>query len=730
MTWFQRVGCICLSAFLAAPVFSGDGNCDGDCDVDLTDFASFQLCFTGPGIAVGFECLCSDLDDDGDVDLTDFNEFQLAFTGPEGSVGATTLELAGNPLGEFPHFEYVRAFNEGDLISLAVDPTLVPGINGLTCDLYVVEAQTAGEWEADGTLTDVRAGGAQAISFSGATVQANTFVINESDMLSSEAGLDLGHGYDLVLDCDQDGILGCVDFIDGFGDEAGMYVMHDLTLLGPLTASAGSESITLTPGPGNTIQHRVWYPDDIASVGPLPLVVIGHGGGHQFSWYDFIQEHLASYGYVSTSHQNTFPFPPTLNRVLFVTDAFLGQLDTIQGGVLDGLVDSTRVSWIGHSLGGRAVVLAYDDLVEGSYVPTNYDLSSVKLISAIAANALDGPLEADRHEANFHMLFGSADGDISGGPSCDQLQPLRHYDRARGFRQSTYVHGADHNDFNCCGFEDFQGPAGTAIGRPEAQQVMKSVYVALHKVYVEGNIPARDYLWRQWESFHPIGVADTTTVVNMYSEGEDSGKRVIDDFQTNPAPDQSSSGGSVFFDVSNLVENRLDDTNSSFTWDPSDPMNGMTYGGAADSTRGVVFDYTVGQEPLIAYGILPGDRDFSPFKYLSFRACQGTRHPETIAELGDLTFTVTLVDGSDVESSINIGAYGGGIEEPYQRTGAGIGAGWQNEFETIRIRLTDFLANGTGLDLGDIEEIRLDFGASFGSSRGRIGFDDLELTVD
>jgi hypothetical protein len=59
------------------------GDCDGDGDVDLVDFGSMQLCFTGPGGGpVEPECECCDFDDDDDVDLVDFGDFQLAFTGP------------------------------------------------------------------------------------------------------------------------------------------------------------------------------------------------------------------------------------------------------------------------------------------------------------------------------------------------------------------------------------------------------------------------------------------------------------------------------------------------------------------------------------------------------------------------------------------------------------------------------------------------------------------------
>jgi hypothetical protein len=64
-------------------ILTGTHDQDADGDVDLADFAGFQLCFTGPDagpFAPG--CEVFDSDDDGDIDLNDFNDFQLAFTGP------------------------------------------------------------------------------------------------------------------------------------------------------------------------------------------------------------------------------------------------------------------------------------------------------------------------------------------------------------------------------------------------------------------------------------------------------------------------------------------------------------------------------------------------------------------------------------------------------------------------------------------------------------------------
>ena len=124
----------------------------------------------------------------------------------------------------------------------------------------------------------------------------------------------------------------------------------------------------------------------------------------------------------------------------------------------------------------------------------------------------------------------------------------------------------------------------------------------------------------------------------------------------------------------------------------------------------------------------PNFRDYS---YLSFRAAQASRHPNTTALLGDLTFSVTIEDAVGNQGTVNIGAYGGGIEEPYQRNidpVCGTGSGWNSEYETIRIRLTDFLNNGSNVDLANARKVVFRFGPAHGSAQGRLAFDDIELT--
>ncbi|MEO1366200.1 MAG: hypothetical protein AAFX50_03405, partial [Acidobacteriota bacterium] len=89
----------------------------------------------------------------------------------------TRTELAGQSLGVYPHFEYVKAINADQPVEVAIDPTRFPGIVGQTCDVYVVAAKSTLQWNANTTLTDVTPGGAQTENFSGVDIQSNTFQV-------------------------------------------------------------------------------------------------------------------------------------------------------------------------------------------------------------------------------------------------------------------------------------------------------------------------------------------------------------------------------------------------------------------------------------------------------------------------------------------------------------------------------------------------------------------------
>lgn len=633
------------------------------------------------------------------------------------------LQLAGHPLGEYPFFEFTRASNEGSELYVSVDTTLHPGLVGTTPDLFMTLARTPQEWANDPSLIDIR-GASQPVSIDGDGVEANTFLV-DAGTLAGTQGTEVGIGYDVVLDVDRDGNLGPGDLIDGLSTEAGIYVVRDVNIAGPHAVTQ-----VLYSG-GVFLEQTAYFPTDIASLGELPLVVVSHGNGHNYLWYDHIGFHLASYGYVVMSHRNnTMPGSgAAATTTITNTDYFLGNLALIEDGVLDGHVDGSKITWIGHSRGGEGVVRAYDQIFEGTTTPAQFGADDIVLVSSIAPTDFAGPGDSTPHGVNYHLWTGSADNDVNGGPNSEVVQTYHLLDRATGTRLSTTIQGAGHATFHDGGGSWVaDGPCRNGPFR--VHRIMRGYLVPLLAHFVREEIPAKDFLWRQWEGFRPVtGSTNECVLVQLeYVDGPDAGNLVIDDFQSEPEAIVSSSGGSVTFDVEELFEGQLNDANNNFTDDPTDPMNGMTRARPVDTSQGVVFGWSA--PSFLEFSVPEGSRDLRDFAFVSLKACQATRHPNTEAELGDLTFDVTLRDVLGRTSSISIGASGGGVEEPYQRTGAGAGVGWHNEFETLRIRLTDFRAEGSGLDLGHIAAIRLEFGGPGHAPVGRLGLDDVEFTRD
>ena len=653
---------------------------------------------------------------------------------PQG--GLTEAELAGNALAAYPHFEYVHAFHEGETLEVALDPGLFPALVGQTVDVYVCDSQTRAGWRANPSLVDV-SGGTETLTVSGVDVQSNTFVADPGS-LSGEAGTGLGVGYDVVVDVNRNGVLDGGDVIDGLDDTvSGAYVVRDPTLPGPLAVTE-----TLYSG-GVWLGQDTYYPSNVASLGQLPLVVISHGNGHNYTWYDHIGEHLASYGFVVMSHENeTGPGIETASdTTLNNTDYFLNNLASIDGGVLVGHVDTSRILWIGHSRGGEGVTRAYDKIFDGTFTPTSgYTLADLRLISSMAPTDFLGVDSSTVHGGSYHLWTAGADADVHGCSGSDSAQTFQLYNRASELRQSISLHGVGHGDLHDGGGSSVaSGPC--LVGRADTHTVMRGYLLPMAKHYALDNVPGRDYLWRQWEGFRPPGAPTSECVVVdlMYEQGPAAGPIVIDDFQTQDSAQVSSSGGRVHTDLRDLVEDRLDDPDSDFNHSDDEAMNGMTQAGVGDTARGIAFSWRT--DRTLIFDTVAADRDWSGHGYLAFRACQQTRHPLTDTAQGDLTFEVSLRDIHGTRSTIRIDAYGGGIEEPYQRhfissgspvpqTCGTTGDGWANEFETVRIRLGDFLANGSGLDLTQITRVGFEFGPSHGSPEGRLGFDNLMVTVD
>ena len=162
------------------------------------------------------------------------------------------------------------------------------------------------------------------------------------------------------------------------------------------------------------------------------------------------------------------------------------------------------------------------------------------------------------------------------------------------------------------------------------------------------------------------------------------------------------------------------DNDNSFNWTGTQQSNGFSRSKSGDDPRCVIMDWNNDENGYYSINI-PIFADTAAFEYLSFRACQGTRHPNTDLLNSGLSFQVSLVDGSVNIASVSTASYGL-INQPYQR-----GGGWANEFGTVIIRLSDFAINNSDFHLNELVTIRFDYGNSFNSETGRLAIDDVEL---
>jgi predicted dienelactone hydrolase len=712
---------ISIAAAIAATGHARAGSCTGDLDGDgQVGGADLATMLSAWGTANP----AADLNGSGTVDAKDLASLLGAWGAcPPSAPIETPLACVSTATAPFAiHFD---SFNVGESAFAAVDPIRFSDLAGRLVDVYLVDNRTAAQWAANPALNDVR-GTAQAVILP-STLATQAFSLSIATIAGS-TGLSPGRGLDIVVDADRDGVLDGGDLIDGGGDAPGMWLVKDLAAAGPYAVTQiASYDVNDADIIDSMELERIYYPTAIATLGVRPLVVISHGNGHNYAWYDYLGNHLASWGYVVMSHQNdTVPGIETASTTTVEhTESFLAQLPTIGGGVLNGRVDGDRIVWVGHSRGGEGIARGYDRLFDGTFTSPNYQTADIRLLISIAPTDFLGTASANPHGVPFMLLYGSADGDVCGCPDSDIADSFNIFERAEGLRQSTYVHGADHNDFNCCGFNDFAGPAGTAIGNAEAQDVTKAVSLAMIRRVVEDDRCAEEYLWRQYESLRAPSVAASTVVINEWNPTV-ADRIVLDNFQTNVTTSTSSSGGAVALSgVANEAEALHNDNNTAFTWATTDPMNGATRGRTSDTGRTFVFNWTI--DSSITWTVPAAQRDFTQGRFLSLRAAQGTRHPQTIALLGDVVFSVRLIDLDGNQQLVSIASLSGGVEEPYQRTGFGTGTGWQNAMEAIRIPLSAFRSGASAVDLSRIASVQLLFGSTFGSAQGRIVIDDLQI---
>ncbi len=630
-------------------------------------------------------------------------------------LSSARVHLAGRSLDAWPHFEHVLAVQAGEALEVSLDPVRHADRLGLDMDLVLVPHRTPSDWAADPTLRPV-------VPAVRATLQAGSTRDNTWTLWTPEAAdaASLIDAFDIVVDVDRNGRLDAGELIGGLG-QPDVALLGDLTQPGPWPVRQQTKNYTRA-----WRDKRVYAPRGLQPGQQLPLVFISHGNGHDYRWYDYLGEHLASWGFVVVSHDsNTFPGPDAAAVSLRDNiDHFHDQLDDWFNGTLVDRLDGS-IALIGHSRGGEAVLRVVDDLVEGDWVSDHVEPGDIKVVSSIAPTVFVGSGESDAHDVPLHVFVGTSDGDVTQGADCSPCQSLRVLGFGEGRRHRTMIQGAAHNDFhNGGGWDDGVGP--NRIGKHQTQLVTKATSLALLRWYMNGDTVMAEFFERGFDGMRPVGVGQDVIVASSWTPGSGDDVRILDDFQTAPVESRSSSGGAVRWQADAITEDRLDDRDASFT-SGGDPMNGMTEAASDGDQRGVVIEWS--GHGYYELELPAGERDLRAFDHLMFRATQQTRHQRTDALDAPLSVGITLRDGMGRTSTYRHGL-SNRLTRPYQRSGLGFGRGWANEWSTVRVRLDDLLRDGNALDLSDITAVRFELGSFYGAWTGRIGLDDILFTTE
>ena len=242
--------------------------------------------------------------------------------------------LAGKPIQNSPWIQFVNNFQTDDTVYFGINPNQYPDLINKTVNVYVVKSRIPDSYVSNPELDDIR-GAAQQVTISGTSIRENIFMLEQSWAFEYQiSGSALGVGYDLIIDIDNNGLLSSGDIVDGWNKNvAGFYKVHN-------TANPGNYKTAVQDYTNNDawLNKRIFYPQNIASLGKLPLVIVSHGVGHDYFMYDYIGEHLASYGYIVVVHANDVKSAKTNSASLTTlknTDQFIGERSSLLNGIFE-----------------------------------------------------------------------------------------------------------------------------------------------------------------------------------------------------------------------------------------------------------------------------------------------------------------------------------------------------------------------------------------------------------
>lgn len=472
----------------------------------------------------------------------------------------------------------------------------------------------------------------------------------------------------------------------------------------------GGRVDVLRPGSSDqmlSVRHFgvIFYPTDpgtegpeLASGGPFPLVVFGHGRfqippfeGQNHAQAKYLLRHLASHGFIAVSVNldvvGQFAAPaaiPQRGELIHRTIDHLEVLHQNDASRFFGQVDLTRIGLVGHSRGGEGVVAAALENPQGR---------SIRGVFSIAPTDFEG---YDLSGVPYYVLYGSRDGDVNNG------WPIRLYDRAAPLKGFVFVHGASHFHFtDSISFDpaDFRRRAHHIIARTLVTTWLKTTILDEDDLFP----------FATFDRAIPHGAQKRFEVYPMFEHFD---KVVVDDFEDEPADLNSNSLGEevssrdlLFFAERNM----------------NDGANTLFH-----ETRGVRFgwDYSRSEPNEAFYASQLGSSvDLDGFPFLSLRACQRYDEPENPRRQFQ-DFTVVLTDDQGRRAGLSLMEFGG-IPYPYRPPRFGLSIPVKSVMRTFRLPLERFREENPDLALENLVEIRL---ACDRNASGKVFVDSLEFT--
>ena len=399
-------------------------------------------------------------------------------------------------------------------------------------------------------------------------------------------------------------------------------------------------------------------------------------------------------------------------------------------GIFKGRIDMSRIGLVGHSRGGEGVVAATEINVSKK---STYG-HSISAVVAIAPTDQQAGTRWNIKTAPYLLLAGARDGDVT------LQQGFRTYDRAyptgpapQYEKCAVWIHGANHNYFNTiwtpnaqlpspyqhsydCAEDDGSKWAGAKITAAQQRSIALSTIGGFLRWHLQDVTPYREIFTGRLEL--PALKNDV-----LHWSYQDPVRLVVDDFEQGKpgsfATNTLNGGVTLSSGFTHKKETAFGSGGP-----PSDPC-------FYHETWGL----KLGWNTYSTYesSIPASKKDVSGFTHLAFRISlipdEGVLNPKGDDE--NLEVNLVDVDGDKAKWDLDTDDFTD-IPYPYKRgmkmiypTGspAKLVEDCQCQMKTVRIPLSAFTLNNSGVDLDRIQKLIIKYAGT-----GLVGIDDIQFT--